>query len=199
LKNIPTAPLFTLYVNHGEGDSASGLTKESLTALKATKDSKYMVTADTKGQIKCWDLRRIELWNHNISNQQKKDSLIEVWFIHAHRKIINSLQICETFNSDIFIISASNDKNILIHRMSSGTLVGQLQRDRWDIKDMAPHDKKRPKYVQSWFDARRRKFQDYIERKKEAMRTDHKFKAMKESIADEIKQQPFREKYMTEN
>lgn len=70
--------------------------------------------------------------------------------------------------------------------MSSGALIGQLQRDRWDIKDMAPHDKKRPKYVQSWFEARRRKFMAYIAQKKEEMKGDQKFQAKKTEIAQEI-------------
>jgi WD40 repeat protein len=113
LDDMPKKPLETMKCKHGKG--------ESLTAMKATSDGKYLVTSDTGGRIKCMDMRFVDF----KKDASPKENIRDVWFIHAHKAIINSLQLCEAFpESDIFVISASSDCNILVHRMSSGVLIG---------------------------------------------------------------------------
>ena len=117
LKEIPKKPLFTLHVEHGAG--------ESLTAFKATKDAKFFVTADTRGQIKCWNMQHLDV-RSDMDEEAMRAQLRDEWFITAHRKIINSLSLVESFPSDIFVISASSDCNIVLHRLSNGVKIGQL-------------------------------------------------------------------------
>lgn len=78
----------------------------------------------------------------------------ELWFIQAHRQLINSLSIVETFKdkplSDTFVLSCGNDCNILLHRMSNGQKVGQFGQSTWNIYDMSSVRRK-PHYVRDWF------------------------------------------------
>lgn len=75
-----------------------------------------------------------------------------VWFIAAHKKMINSIQLCEAFAADKFIISASNDHNIHLHRLSNGVFIGQFgQESMWNIHDISAFEKRRPKFVRDWY------------------------------------------------
>jgi len=46
------------------------------------------------------------------------------WFIEAHRNsIVNSVEIVESFKKDtdeLFILTAGQDRNILLHKLSTG-------------------------------------------------------------------------------
>jgi len=152
LDDLPSKPLEILNVEHGTG--------EALTAFRATRDGKYLVTGDTAGQIKCWDLTKCDLKNDESPRANMRDQ----WFIMAHRRIINSIQLCESFpDSDIFVISSSGDCNIMLHRLSNGVRIGQLGQEKfWNIYDMSPYERVRPNYVRGWFNARREKFKVYV-------------------------------------
>ena len=76
---MPKKPLETLKTKHGKG--------ESLTAMKCTSDGKYLVTSDTGGRIKCMDLRFVNF----KKDPRPADNIRDVWFINAHRAIINTL------------------------------------------------------------------------------------------------------------
>lgn len=54
--------------------------------------------------------------------------IIERYFIIAHRAVINTIQIMENTNvsPEKFIITASNDNNINLHRLKTGVLIGQF-------------------------------------------------------------------------
>jgi len=62
----------------------------------------------------------------DMDEEAMRAQLRDEWFITAHRKIINSLSLVESFPSDIFVISASSDCNIMLHRLSNGVKIGQL-------------------------------------------------------------------------
>ena len=64
----------------------------------------------------------------DFDDQTTENKFIEKYFIIAHRAVINSIQIVEEKNikSDRFIITASNDCNINIHRLSNGVFIGQF-------------------------------------------------------------------------
>lgn len=85
LDDLPSRPLETLDVDHGAG--------EALTAFRATSDGKFLVTGDTAGQLKCWDLTYCDLKKDESPRANMRDQ----WFITAHRRIINSIQLCESF------------------------------------------------------------------------------------------------------
>jgi hypothetical protein len=79
------------------------------------------VTGDTSGQLKMWDISDVDL------DEQSTDvKFIEKYFIIAHRATINSIQIVEEKNikTDRFIITAGNDNNINLHRLSNGVFIG---------------------------------------------------------------------------
>ena len=57
---------------------------------------------------------------------------------------------------DIFVLTASLDQDILLHRLSNGVRIGQFAQDEpWNIYDMTPYDKVRPNYVSDWLDIKR--------------------------------------------
>ena len=134
-------PSFKFHCKHPDDDG--------LTAVAVTKDNDIVVTGDTSGQLKMWDISDVDL------DEQTTDSkFIEKYFIIAHRAHINSIQIVEEKNikSDRFIITASNDNNINLHRLSNGVLIGQFgQANGWNIHDMSPYENKKPRYVREWY------------------------------------------------
>ena len=123
------APSFKFFCKHPPEDS--------LTAVACTKENNTLITADTSGQLKCWDISGVDL-----DDQSTEVKFIELYFIIAHRSVINSIQLVEDKNikSDRFIITASNDNNINLHRLSNGVQVGQFgQAKGWNIHDMSPY------------------------------------------------------------
>lgn len=68
--------------------------------------------------------------------------------------------------SDSFVISASDDCNIFIHRLSNGVKIGQLGQEKlWDIYNMKPYAGMKPNYVDYWFKNRRETYQKYYKEK----------------------------------
>lgn len=104
-------------VNHAEEDA--------LTQITVNSDCSRMVTADTTGRLKLWDITNVD-WHKDGDNMAK--NMREIWFIQAHKSTVNTLAIVETFKehplSDSFVLSAGNDCNILLFRLSNGQKVG---------------------------------------------------------------------------
>ena len=64
---------------------------------------------------------------------------------------------------DIFILTASQDWDILLHRMSNGVRVCQFNKDSlWNIYDMKPYEKIRPNYVREWLQQKKTKWFEMI-------------------------------------
>lgn len=82
-----------------------------------------MVTGDTSGQMKIWDITNVD-----FDDQKTECQFIEKVFIIAHKALINTIQIVEhkDIKSDRFIITASQDSNINLHRLSNGVFIGQF-------------------------------------------------------------------------
>jgi len=114
-------PLHKIHVGHSPEDA--------LTAFNCTKDNDRLVTADTSGRIKLFDLSKVDFQSHEDPNENIKN----VWFIQAHKSTINSVQIVENFESDVFIVTASSDCNILLHKMSNGVRLGQFGQETFDL------------------------------------------------------------------
>ena len=82
-------------------------------------------------------------------------------FIIAHKALINTIQIVEHENikEDRFIITASQDNNINLHRLSNGVFIGQFGKPEnplksskcWDIHDMSKYAHRKPRYVREWY------------------------------------------------
>jgi len=97
------------------------------------------------------------------TREQKLAKISDPWFINAHRKMITSIEIIEqsdeTFEEDSddenielpeglapeekvewpdsFVLSAGQDWDILLHRLSNGVRIGQFAQDElWNIYDM---------------------------------------------------------------
>ena len=132
-------------------------------------------------------------------DENPRANMRDQWFIIAHRRIINSIQLCESFpDSDIFVISSSGDCNIMLHRLSNGVKIGHLgQETFWNIYDMSPFDRVRPKYVQEWFNERRDKFKVYVSNKLVEMEKDSTFIRTCDQLEDESKNKPPSKRYMT--
>lgn len=57
-------------INHAEGDA--------LTQVTVNEDSTRMITSDSAGRLKLWDISQVE-WRHDRDNQFSK--MREIWFI----------------------------------------------------------------------------------------------------------------------
>lgn len=135
-------PCFRFKTNHPDDDN--------LTAMAVTEDNEYVITGDTQGQIKLWDISKVDL-----EDQSTDKYFLEIYFIAAHRSMINQISVVEEFDgviSERLIISASHDCNINLHRLTNGVKIGQFgQSTAWNLKDMSVYDKKRPNYVRQWY------------------------------------------------
>lgn len=100
--------------------------------------------------MKLWDISKVDL-----DDQSTEKHFLEIYFIAAHRSMINQISVVEEFDSVIserLIISASHDCNINLHRLKDGVKIGQFgQSTAWNLKDMSLYDKKRPNYVRQWY------------------------------------------------
>ena len=125
--------------------------------------------------------------SQNHTNEQKMALVANPWFIKAHRnKLISSVEIVEqnmdpiededsddanielpdglapeekTPWADIFVLTAGQDWDILLHRLSTGVRIGQFyQEDLWNIYDMKPYDKIKPNYVREWLVEKKQKW-----------------------------------------
>ena len=93
--------------------------EDALTALATSKNNDVLFSGDTSGWIKKFDLESFDIDNST--------SLTSEWFIKAHRAIINNIEVVELENwKEKFIISASDDRNINLHRFD-GIFIGKYQ------------------------------------------------------------------------
>ena len=107
------------------------------------------------------------------------------WYINAHRKMINSVEMVEQRDDvfeedsddenielpeglapeekvpwpDVFILTAGQDWDVLLHRLSNGVKIGQFGQDElWNIYDMSAFDKIRPNYYNEWLKLKKAKW-----------------------------------------
>ena len=71
-------PTFKYHCKHPSDDG--------LTAIATTKDNDYLITGDTSGQMKLWDISEVDLDKPSTAN-----FFLEKYFIIAHRAIINTI------------------------------------------------------------------------------------------------------------
>ena len=150
--------------------------EDQLTGVAVTMENDRFVTVDTSGRIKMHNIRNMDF--RTGTHQEIEASIGNPWFIRAHRKMVNSVEMVEQKNEediessesgedielpeglekeerqpwpDIFILTAGADWDILLHRLSTGVKIGQFAQDElWNIFDMTPYDKIRPNYVREW-------------------------------------------------
>lgn len=135
-------PVFTLYADHEKLDS--------LTAIACDEDNDFIVTGDTAGCMKLWDISK-----HRFRVDLTSEKMKPLWFIQAHRRCaINGIQVVPVKHSedDIekFIVSCANDHNIQLHRFD-GVHIGQFGQDSmWNIHDLTAFKGRRANYTRSW-------------------------------------------------
>jgi len=97
--------------------------------------------------MKMWDISEVDL--NDMSTSSK---FIERYFIIAHKAMINTIRIAEEKVPERFIVSASNDNNIHLHRLVNGVYIGYFgQKPGWNINDMTPYEKRKPRFVRDWY------------------------------------------------
>ena len=72
------APTFKFHCKHPEDDH--------LTAIAVTVDNNTLLTADTGGQMKMWDISDVKL-----NDQSTENMFLERYFIIAHKAMINTI------------------------------------------------------------------------------------------------------------
>ena len=123
---------------------------DSLTAIATTSDNNFLVTGDTAGSMKLWDIT-----DFKFRIEHNSDNIIELWFIQVHKRVINGLEVVELVSGEDdkprkFIVSCSNDHNIHLTRFD-GVHIGQFGQDSmWNIHDLTAFDKRKPNYTRSW-------------------------------------------------
>jgi len=143
---------------------------EELTAIAVTGTMKRpgdrLLTGCTGGRIKCWDISKVDF--KRIGRDHMQDVRVS-WYIQAHKKMggsINSLSVVEApkVSTERFVVSASTDNNILLHRISSGVRIGQFNQEKlWKIKSMAEFDNKRPNLVSDWLRGKIKVWKEFLE------------------------------------
>ena len=64
---------------------------------------------------------------------------------------------------DSFVLSAGQDWDILLHRLSNGVRIGQFAQDElWNIYDMTQYDKIKPRYVREWLKEKKAKWIELV-------------------------------------
>ena len=97
-----------------------------------------------------FNIANVEFRNANLTHEQKLVQVSNPWYINAHREIIYSVEIVEQRDDvfeedsedeqielpeglapeerqpwpDLFVLTASQDKDILLHRLSNGVKIG---------------------------------------------------------------------------
>lgn len=79
---------------------------------------------------------------------------------------INSLSVVDNpkVSTERFVVSASTDNNILLHRITSGVRIGQFNQEKlWKIKTMGEFDNKRPNLVSDWLRGKIKVWREFLE------------------------------------
>ena len=110
--------------------------EDSLSAIAASKANDVLFSGDTSGCVQKFDLSKFDI--------DSSTELVSEWLIKAHHAIINSIAVAELEHcKDKFIITASDDKNIKIHRFD-GIFIGTFGQDtEWNIYKTHALDSKR--------------------------------------------------------
>ena len=67
---------------------------------------------------------------------------------------------------DVFVLTAGQDFDILFHRLSNGVRIGQFGQDEsWNIYDMSPYDRVKPRYVREWLQEKKKKWIDLMQQR----------------------------------
>ena len=123
--------------------------RNQLTAVNVDSTNNKIVTADTMGRLKLHDITRVD-----FKRDQNPAAKIRVpWFVNAHKLTVNQVSIVEQKEEsedeeedeasqtpdesenaipdepriewpDMFVLSCSQDYNILLHRLSNGVKIG---------------------------------------------------------------------------
>lgn len=157
-----------------------------MTAVAVSEANDVIVTGDTSGQMKMWDVSKV-----NFDDQSTEKVFVEKYFVVAHRGLINQLSVVEASDGIIhqrLVISASNDCNINLHRLDDGVKIGQFgQAHPWNLKDMSQYDGKKPSYVRQWYlrlrELRKKRIADQEEESKKPTEKDEKEEKAKGSAA----------------
>ena len=83
-----------------------------MTAIATDEDNDFLVTGDTAGCMKLWDISQ-----HRFKLDLTSEKMNQLWFIQAHgRCAINGIQVVPIMHgedeSEKFIVSCANDHNI---------------------------------------------------------------------------------------
>jgi len=71
-------PVFTFYGDHHKDDSIS--------AVATTLDNDYIITGDTSGCLKLWNIM-----NFRFREDHSTENIKVEWFIIAHKSVVNSI------------------------------------------------------------------------------------------------------------
>ncbi len=160
--------------------------EDQLTGIAFTKDNTIFCTTDTSGRIKKFDCTRITDWRtetdhlskikvpYFINGHRSLISSIEIIEKRSEEEILKEEEEEKEEDGDDyedndeipyepylpwpdkFILTASQDKNIFLHRLSNGVKICQFgQEHYWNIYDMTPYEKLVPNYERNFLNEKK--------------------------------------------
>ncbi len=113
--------------------------KEVLSCCSLSRDQEYLVTADSGGYFKVWDISSL-----SANCSPKENPIRELVYIKAHQKEISCIDFVEMDNKRL-IVTGSRDKNLNLFT-TEGIHVGVFGRILWRLRDPNSYWKKKPRY-----------------------------------------------------
>lgn len=129
--NLKTLNLIlSISAGHGVANHPS---QEAITSLGTTSNNNFLLTGDTSGNLKLHDISDLDL-QAKEKIQSSHASIYTNWFIRAHFKAINHIEVIENmYPGRRFILTAGDDRNIMLHTWQ-GIAVGYFgQHKGWNI------------------------------------------------------------------
>ncbi|KAK9816486.1 hypothetical protein WJX72_000893 [[Myrmecia] bisecta] len=108
--------------------------EESLLALCASPDNSRLVTGDSAGYIKLWDISVFAAMPRHATEVAPQAAVKAVHIWRGHTQALTSLDWVSSPISGVFIVSASTDKRVALWS-ENGSHVGDFGRHTWKCLD----------------------------------------------------------------
>lgn len=109
-----------------------------LTGANVCRLKHHMITYDSAGYFKLWDISHLKRGNAN------EDAVKELLYIRAHKSEITCADFMH-IDSKKFIITGSRDRNLNLYTLD-GIQIGIFGKWFWKLKDVSTYRKKTPRF-----------------------------------------------------
>ncbi|XP_039513629.1 WD repeat-containing protein on Y chromosome [Pimephales promelas] len=128
--------------NHGKHDNRDQLMTgqfyvpdecdESVMGLSTDQENSLLVTGDTTGSIKVWDISHYALSAGDMESAKELPPLLHYW--RGHERAIVSCEVL-VYESQLFVLSASVDRRACLWTREGGCVGCFGQEQQWDLSN----------------------------------------------------------------